>query len=53
MKVDYSKGKIYKITNDFNNDIYVGSSCDTLIKRFSYHKKILKKKKIKDIHFIN
>jgi hypothetical protein len=38
MKVDYSQAKIYKITNDYNNDIYVGSTCDTLVKRFSYHK---------------
>ena len=45
MKVDYSKGKIYKITNDFNNDIYVGSTCDTLVKRFSNHKKDSKKEK--------
>ena len=45
MKVDYSKGKIYKITNDFNNDIYVGSSCDTLIKRFSNQTKDSKKGK--------
>jgi group I intron endonuclease len=51
MKVDYSKGKIYKITNDFNNDIYVGSSCDTLIKRFSYHKKDSKKEKNKEHPF--
>ena len=36
MKVDYSQGKIYEITNDYNNDIYVGSTCDTLVKRFSY-----------------
>ncbi len=36
---DYKKGKIYKITNDFNDDIYVGSTCDTLIKRFSSHKR--------------
>ena len=36
---DYTKGKIYKITNDFNNDIYVGSTCDTLVKRFSNHKR--------------
>ncbi len=47
MKVDYSKSKIYKITNDFNNDIYVGSTCDTLVKRFSNHKMILKKKDYK------
>ena len=38
MNRDYSKGKIYKISNDYNNDIYVGSTCDTLIKRFSAHK---------------
>lgn len=38
MSQDFSKGKIYKITNDFNDDVYVGSTCDTLQKRFSYHK---------------
>jgi group I intron endonuclease len=41
MKVDYSQAKIYKITNDYNNDIYVGSTCDTLVKRFSVHKRSL------------
>ena len=35
---DFSNGKIYKISNDFNNDIYIGSTCDDLKKRFSYHK---------------
>ena len=40
---DYQKAKIYKITNDYNNDIYVGSTCDTLVKRFSYHKSDAKK----------
>jgi len=53
MKVDYSKGKIYKITNDFNDEIYVGSTCDTLVKRFSNHKKDSKKERTKDITFIN
>ena len=38
MKVDYSQAKIYKITNDFNDDVYIGSTRDTLIKRFSAHK---------------
>ena len=38
MSQDFSKGKIYKITNDFNDDVYVGSTCNTLIKRFSTHK---------------
>ena len=38
MKIDYSKGKIYKITNDYNDHIYIGSTCDTLAKNFSKHK---------------
>ena len=38
MSQDLSKGKIYKITNDYNDDVYVGSTCDTLVKRFSAHK---------------
>ena len=36
---DFQKGKIYKITNDYNDEIYIGSTCDTLVKRFSAHKK--------------
>ena len=47
MKVDYSQGKIYKITNDYNDDIYVGSTCDRLVKRFSIHKKALNNDKMK------
>ena len=39
MSQDFSKGKIYKITNDYNDDVYVGSTCDTLVKRFSTHKR--------------
>ncbi len=35
---DFKKGKIYVITNDYNDDVYVGSTCDTLVKRFSSHK---------------
>ena len=38
MKIDYSKGKIYKITNDYNDHVYIGSTCDTLAKNFSKHK---------------
>ncbi len=43
MVQDFAKGKIYKITNDLNDDIYVGSTCDTLVKRFIYHKSDSKK----------
>ena len=39
MMIDYSQAKIYKITNDYNDQVYIGCTCDTLVKRFSYHKK--------------
>ncbi len=38
MSQDFGKGKIYKITNDYNDEVYIGSTCDLLTKRFSYHK---------------
>jgi len=36
--VNYSNGKIYKIINDENDDIYIGSTCNTLSVRMSQHK---------------
>lgn len=48
MTQNFSQGKIYKITNDFNDDVYVGSTCDTLAKRFSSHKSSLNCKSKKD-----
>ena len=52
MKVEYSQGKIYKITNDYNDDIYIGSTCDSLAKRFSTHKRDMHddKKKCRKIY---
>jgi len=38
MSQDFTKAKIYKITNDYNDDVYVGSTCNTLVRRFSVHK---------------
>lgn len=38
--LDYSNGKIYKIVNDTNDKIYIGSTTSTLAKRLSEHKKI-------------
>jgi group I intron endonuclease len=35
---NFENAVIYKITNDFNSDIYIGSTCNTLTKRFSGHK---------------
>jgi hypothetical protein len=48
MSRDFSKGKIYKITNDYNDDVYVGSTCDTLGRRFSRHKADMKREKCKN-----
>ena len=38
MKVDYSKAKIYKIVDNTNDNIYIGSTCQPLRKRLSSHK---------------
>lgn len=36
--VNYKNGKIYKIFNTIDDNIYVGSTCDTLINRWRGHK---------------
>jgi len=38
MEARYNNGKIYKIVNEVNSIIYVGSTCTTLSRRFSWHK---------------
>ncbi len=48
MSQDFSKAKIYKLTNDFNDDVFVGATCDTLIKKFSYYKKAVNRDINKD-----
>ena len=35
--MDYSKGKIYKIIDTTNGDIYIGSTAKTLKRRFQVH----------------
>jgi len=35
---DYSKGKIYKILNTIDDEIYVGSTIKTLSQRMAYHR---------------
>ena len=37
--VDYSQGKIYKILNTINDDVYVGSTTQSLAKRMSWHRR--------------
>ena len=39
---DYSQGKIYCIRNNINDDIYVGSTCQSLSQRMAQHRSILK-----------
>ena len=36
--VNYQEGKIYKIMNDESDEIYIGSTCSSLAKRFGGHK---------------
>jgi len=38
MVIDYKKGKIYKIVNDINDEIYIGSTVNTLSKRMVNHR---------------
>ena len=45
MRSDLTQAKIYKITNDYNDDVYIGSTCDTLGRRFSKHKSDSKQEK--------
>ena len=37
--VDYSKGKIYKVLNDLDDDVYIGSTCQSLNMRMVGHRK--------------
>ncbi len=53
MKIDYSQAKIYKVTNDFNTDIWIGSTCDTLVKnKLVYIKLTLLEISEKTLYFI-
>jgi adenylate kinase family enzyme len=45
MTQNFKNAKIYKISNDYNDMIYIGATCDTLIKRFSQHKLSSKREK--------
>jgi hypothetical protein len=41
---DYSKGKIYKILNTIDDEIYVGSTIETLSVRMAKHRSTMKRK---------
>jgi molecular chaperone DnaK (HSP70) len=40
---DYQKGKIYKILNTIDDEIYVGSTCETLSQRMARHRATCKR----------
>jgi hypothetical protein len=40
---DYKKGKIYKLVSDQTNDVYIGSTCQTLCQRLTDHKSRMKR----------
>lgn len=40
--VNYKNGKIYKIVNDVNDDIYIGSTCQSLSMRMAGHRRLCK-----------
>ena len=41
---DYHKGKIYKILNTIDNEIYVGSTCELLSQRMARHRSDCKRR---------
>ena len=45
MKTDFQKAKTYKITNDLNDHVFIGSFCETLSKKLSKHKSDIQCKK--------
>lgn len=49
--INYKNGKIYVIRNHSNNKVYVGSTTQTLSKRFSNHKRNHKSKKAYEYPF--
>lgn len=45
---NYKNGKIYKLVNDINDNIYIGSTCVKLWKRFAKHKESMIKEECKN-----
>ena len=43
--MDYSKAKIYKIVNDVDDSVYIGSTCQALSKRMAEHRASMRSKR--------
>jgi hypothetical protein len=50
MKANYENGKVYKIVNMVDDEIYVGSTCYSLTKRMSMHKRDAQTSKMAKVH---
>ena len=37
-KMDYGNGKVYKIVNSIDEDVYIGATCQPLSKRMAWHR---------------
>jgi len=44
---DYQKGKIYKLVSDHTDEIYIGSTIQSLCKRLSGHKRDFKRETLR------
>ena len=42
MPLDYSQGKIYKIVSNITDDVYIGSTCNTINRRLTNHIQLYK-----------
>jgi hypothetical protein len=49
--MDYQNGKIYKITNCIDNEVYIGSTCSPLTKRWHQHKNRINSESYKNTKF--
>jgi hypothetical protein len=49
----YNNGKIYKLVNDVDDEIYIGSTCLPLSKRFYGHKIAAKKRNVRVYQHLN
>jgi hypothetical protein len=47
--IDYSKGRIYQIVNDVDDEVYVGSTCDKLANRLHGHRSHINSKRFENI----
>ena len=50
---DYSKGKIYKLVSNYTDDIYIGSTCQSLSMRKGGHSRDYKKYLSGKYHFVS